>query len=192
MAAGKRSRKCCVCHLLRLDRGNAWSRRSLAGNRGAKLCRAKDRVPLPRIPPIWGPLGGFGAHAEVLEPQLALLGGVPWMQIHRRMCASPPVGHPRVRMVVGWDESCGREWAGSGGVRHLQLCWLPLHLMGTSSVSCRESSSAGHIWSSQGGYQRKTPSPIREKYMLSLKRKNCVYLWVCCGGIPEFPHELLW
>lgn len=34
MAAGKRSRKCCACHLLRLDRGSGWSQRSLAGKGG--------------------------------------------------------------------------------------------------------------------------------------------------------------
>jgi len=40
MAAGKRNRKCCECHLLCLDRGNGWSSCSLARDLSAHWVQA--------------------------------------------------------------------------------------------------------------------------------------------------------
>lgn len=40
MVAGKRNRKCCECHLLRLDRGNGWSSCSLARDLSARWVQA--------------------------------------------------------------------------------------------------------------------------------------------------------
>lgn len=92
-----------------------WQERLELAGRGSSACWGRDGVPPPCIPPTWqlsGAGGRFDIQAdssrrcpvevdplEGLQPPPVRFGGRgAWVTL-------------RMRMVKGWDESCGRERA---------------------------------------------------------------------------------